>query len=237
MNNLKNEKGAITILVLVSILFMVSFLITSYIIVSNKVQAQREIINQTKEIYETGKSMEEIYNSYFMEDEIIPIYTNEQYLKIGSNEVVGVERTNKYYTFSETSTYILMDDFEIEEEELPENWTAPEFLFLRMGHGTVYYNGYIATVSYENGTKKIYDGVPKMVLNVADGMIDITNTGYTITYTDPETNEKTVTTEQFTGPYVLTGTTTTNYVRVLSAGMFDITLRDVSITSPNRMCD
>ena len=46
MKSFRNEKGAITILVLVSILFMVSFLITSYIITANKVQTQKEIIQE-----------------------------------------------------------------------------------------------------------------------------------------------------------------------------------------------
>ena len=44
MKKLKSEKGAITIIVLVSVLFFVSFLISSYVIIANKVQTQKEII-------------------------------------------------------------------------------------------------------------------------------------------------------------------------------------------------
>ena len=48
MKKLKNENGAITILVVISILFMISFLISSYVIVANKVKSQKEVIAQTK---------------------------------------------------------------------------------------------------------------------------------------------------------------------------------------------
>ena len=82
MKKIKNEKGAITILVLVSVLFMVSFLISSYAIVANKVKAQKEIVSQTRDIYNNTENIQGIYNSYFSNDNIIPIYTAEQFRKI-----------------------------------------------------------------------------------------------------------------------------------------------------------
>lgn len=224
MKMLRNEKGAITIIVLVSVLFMVSFLISSYVIIANKVQAQKEVIAETKRIYESDKSMEEIYNSYFNENGIIPIYTKEQYLEIGKNKIFKIN--DKYYTFSTIGTYILINGFEFDESELPIGWKEPENL-LKNTPGAVDYNGYKVKVSYENGKEKIYDG--RFTLDVADGQIDITSTGYKITYTDPETGAKTITEENYTGPYIITGTTTTNYVEIKSTGNFDITLKDLSI--------
>lgn len=82
MKKLKNEKGAITILVLISILFMLSFLISAYAILSNKVKSQKEIISKTRDIYNNTESMEEIYNSYFGNDNLIPIYNAEQFKKL-----------------------------------------------------------------------------------------------------------------------------------------------------------
>lgn len=82
MKKIKNEEGAITILVLVSVLFMVSFLISSYAIVANKVKAQKEIVSQTRDIYNNTENIQGIYNSYFSNDNIIPIYTAEQFRKI-----------------------------------------------------------------------------------------------------------------------------------------------------------
>ena len=64
MKNIKKEEGAITIITLVTILFIVSFLISSYIIVANKVRIQKEIVSEIGKIYEPKSTMEEIYNSY-----------------------------------------------------------------------------------------------------------------------------------------------------------------------------
>ena len=120
---LKNENGGITILVLVSILFMISFLITSYVITANKVQTQKEIIQETRKIYESQRSMEEIYNSYFDQYGIIPIYTAEQLMSIGSNELICISEANgKYYTFSNDAIYILMNDIECEQDEISKSF-------------------------------------------------------------------------------------------------------------------
>ena len=119
MKSLKNEKGAITIIVVITILVAVAFLITTYVIISNKTQAQKEIVSQTKQIYETGESMEETYNSFFNNDSIIPIYTNEQLLSIGSgNEIAISQEGGKYYNFASDGIYVLKNDINCSEEEI-----------------------------------------------------------------------------------------------------------------------
>ena len=156
MKNLKNEKGAITILVLVSVLFMTAFLISSYVIVSNKVQAQKEIVSETKAIYESGKSMEEIYNSYFDSENIIPIYTKEQLLAIGNGEQISVN--GKIYNFLNTNqvTYILMDDIEFNsiELELEADWIP--FGNNQSFNANFDGNGHKITVTNLDGTEHIY---------------------------------------------------------------------------------
>ena len=62
MKRLKSEKGVITMITLVTVLFMISFLISSYIIVANKVRTQKEMMAETKSIYEPKSTMEEILN-------------------------------------------------------------------------------------------------------------------------------------------------------------------------------
>lgn len=116
MKNFKKENGAITIITLVSILFMVSFLISSYILISNKVKAQKEIINETRDIYESKSDMEEIYNSYFNNSNVIPIYTAEQLVRIGSGDIYQIG--NKYYEFSKDSTYMLMNDISFDANDI-----------------------------------------------------------------------------------------------------------------------
>ena len=121
MKKLKNEKGAITILVLVSILFMVSFLISSYAIVANKLKTQKEMISQTREIYNSTKSMEEIYNSFFI-DNVIPIYTVDQLLAIGTETSIIIN--GEYYNFSnnDSTMYMLMNDLSFNAYDYGEEY-------------------------------------------------------------------------------------------------------------------
>ena len=107
IKNIKSEKGAITILVLVSVLFFVSFLVSGYMVVSNKIKGQKEIIEQTRKIYET-ETAEDAYKSFFNNDSYIPIYTAEQFRKIRSGELVNIN--GKIYTFGLDKTYVLMND-------------------------------------------------------------------------------------------------------------------------------
>ena len=65
MTKIRDQKGAITMITLITVLFLVSFLMSTYIIISNKVKTQKEMLNETKSIYEPKVTMEEIYNSYF----------------------------------------------------------------------------------------------------------------------------------------------------------------------------
>lgn len=116
MKKLKSEKGVITLITLVTVLFMLSFLISSYVIVSNKVKTEKEMVSETKKIYEPTARMEEIYNSYFSNDDIIPIYTVEQLLSIGSGENISIN--GKIYTFGEDNTYVLKNSLEFDVD----NW-------------------------------------------------------------------------------------------------------------------
>lgn len=156
MKKLKSEKGAITIIVLVSVLFFVSFLISSYVIIANKVQTQKEIIDETKKIYEPKSSMEDIYNSYFNNDEVIPIYTVEQLLAIGEEEK-QINIDGKYYTFTNTSSYILKNELEFSAVDLglTADW-VPLGSNSSTFEGNFEGNGHTITVTNLDGSIKIY---------------------------------------------------------------------------------
>ena len=146
MKRFKNENGAITILVLTSILFMVSFLISTYVIVANRVQIQKEIISEIRRTYEPEKSLEEIYNSYFDEDGIIPIYIEEQLLAIGTGEKLNIN--GKIYTFSNDAVYMLKNDIDIVEESEEETYEPPQDV-------TIDGSNYVVTVTdFEEQVKK-----------------------------------------------------------------------------------
>ncbi|MBQ2916756.1 MAG: hypothetical protein IJE59_01025 [Clostridia bacterium] len=113
MKKLKSQNGAITMLVLISIMFLISFLISTYVLVMHKAQSQKEIVEETKKIYESPFTMEEIYNSYFNSGNIVPIYTVEQLLYMGTGKQ-NVNINGKYYNFNndENTIYVLMNDLE-----------------------------------------------------------------------------------------------------------------------------
>lgn len=119
MTKLRDPKGAITMITLITVLFLVSFLMSTYIIISNKVKTQKEILNETKSIYEPKVNMEEIYNSYFSNDSIIPIYTVNQLLSIGNNKKINID--GKIYTFSNDKVYLLKNnlEFSVETDLIP----------------------------------------------------------------------------------------------------------------------
>ncbi|MDO5555442.1 MAG: hypothetical protein Q4G09_01940 [Clostridia bacterium] len=124
MKKLANQKGAITVLTLVSILFMVSFLISSYMIIANKVKTQKETTMQIKAIYEDTPSMQEAYGSFF-EGNTVPIYDKDQLFAIGSGENMIIN--GKYYTFSNNkeTMYKLMNDISFDADDIEDDYWEP----------------------------------------------------------------------------------------------------------------
>ena len=174
---LKSQKGAITILVLVSVLFMVSFLITTQIIGANKVKNQKEIINRTREIYESNKSMEEIYDSFTSDSGVIPIYTSAQLSNIGSGNTVFVRQNGKYYNFANDAIYILMDDLGYDENNISKTF---EGYLEGNGHTITITNEYDegCLASEENNFHGLLLNVPNeysedlaSISNIIDGVI------------------------------------------------------------------
>lgn len=159
MKKLKNENGVITMITLLTVLFIITFLLSSYIIVANKVKTQKEIINETKKIYKPKYSMEEIYNSYFSNDNVIPIYTDEELIKIGETYT---NLNGKYYTNDENTIYVLMNniefnatDLELETDWKPIDWNT-NF------PGTFDWNGKKITVTNIKGNIEFYDGQTRL---------------------------------------------------------------------------
>ena len=107
---MKKERGSVTILALTTILFIIAFTLSSFVIIANRKQAQAEIKKETQKIYESDvDNAEQIYQSYFAnENETIPIYTPEQLFSIGTGKKIIIN--NKIYTLSSSANYKLMND-------------------------------------------------------------------------------------------------------------------------------
>jgi len=146
MKNFKNEKGAITILVLVTMLFLLAFLMSAYMIVSNRAKKQREISNEIEQLYSQSENLVDVYNSYF-NNEIIPIYNETDFSKIGIEDYYIIN--GKYCEMTWSATYALMNDLELEQDdEIPiknSNFT-----------GSFEWNGHTITVTNSSGEETIY---------------------------------------------------------------------------------
>lgn len=124
--SLKSEKGAITLVVLVAMLFLMAVLMSIYIGIANKAQISAENTKQISKQYNNIEEAEAIYNSYFADTNIIPIYTRKQLEKIGSGEPITIN--GKIYTFTVNGYYILQNDLDLGGyyDEATGSWIAEE---------------------------------------------------------------------------------------------------------------
>lgn len=80
-----------------------------------------------KEFYKNSGTGTFVCGPRIKKGEVIPIYSIEQYLKIGSNERIMIpEAGGKYYKFTELSDYILMNDLTINYKDMDlSTWKNP----------------------------------------------------------------------------------------------------------------
>lgn len=152
--NAKSEKGAITLVVLVGMLFLTVFLMSVYIKLSNKVQNSSETTKQIEKQYNNVGEMDSIYENYFTSADVIPIYTASQLKEIGSGKEITIE--GKIYTFSPDAYYVIKNDLNLggvynssTDTWSGEQWTPITDEFT----GTLDGLGHIITGLYINNSK------------------------------------------------------------------------------------
>ena len=119
---MKKERGAITLFVLLAMMFFVMALVSLFLVASSRAKLEKQITGQIQDSYQEDANT--VYNSYFGGD-VVPIYTAEQLLKIGTGEKIRINEENgKIYTFSKDATYVLKNNLEFSEQEmgLTESW-------------------------------------------------------------------------------------------------------------------
>ena len=117
--NPKSQKGAVTLVVLVTMLFLTAFLMTMYIRLANKASTSAQTTVEIAKQYNNIGDMNDIYHSYFTDSNIIPITNREQLEAIGSNENITVN--GKVYNFSTNGIYVLQNDIDLGGEDNPWN--------------------------------------------------------------------------------------------------------------------
>ena len=121
---LKEEKGSITLFVVIAMFAFVLFSLATYTLLSRRSQTQTDLMSEIRNMYGNASEYDE-YKSYF-DGEIVPIYSAEELKKVGSGEKIAISKENgKIYTFSDTATYVLKNDIKLSSfwNEKLNSWT------------------------------------------------------------------------------------------------------------------
>lgn len=110
MFKLKSEKGSVVVYVLVTMIVFTIICVAIFIRSSNKQQMQIETLDKLQELYSSNETAEDVYKKYIGGD-VIPIYTQEQFLAIGSDSVLNINNT--VYKLSKGLTYYLQSNINI----------------------------------------------------------------------------------------------------------------------------
>ena len=121
MKKIKNQKGAISLFVLLSMLFFLTFMLGAFSLVSRRNATQVEALKETQDIYKSGTSAADIYDSILVEtDTVIPVLNKEQLEKIievsNANSQANYVIDGKMYTYKKDASYALQNDIVLDLE-------------------------------------------------------------------------------------------------------------------------
>lgn len=108
----KNQNGAISVFVVVTMLFFLLTIVGIYTIASRRAQTQTESVELIKEKYYTEGEEQTLYQQKVSNATTnLPIYTKEQLWSVGTGKKVEIE--GMVYTFAAAATYDLKNDIVI----------------------------------------------------------------------------------------------------------------------------
>ena len=107
---LSSQRGAISLFVMLSMLFFLMFMLGAYTIVSRRNQAQIQATTELRTIYSaTAMDQSSKYNEKFVaEDEVIPISNAKEFSLIGTGNTFS--KNGKIYTCTSDRKYQLSND-------------------------------------------------------------------------------------------------------------------------------
>lgn len=130
MKNIKNQKGAISLFVVLAMLFFLAFMLGVFSMVTRRNASQLEAVRETAKIYSSGVDANAVYDSMIatIDSTAIPISTPEQLKKLKDITEVNTTSTANYtingqlytykkYTIDNKVSYMLANDIVLSLDE------------------------------------------------------------------------------------------------------------------------
>ena len=132
----EKEKGSITIMTLTTVLFMIAFLVSTFMIIENRRQSQEQIQRETKEIYENDvKNANEIYDEMYEKAQEV---CNHEWGRIETDETTGEQFVTCEICGKRENINNLPEFSGIKSINVERNGNA----YILMYDGTLYYYQY-----------------------------------------------------------------------------------------------
>lgn len=173
-----SQKGAISVFVMITMVFFLLTILGAYMISSKRAQTQTESAKLVQGQYYTENEENDRYHSKIADSSaIIPIYTKEQLWSIGSGKTIEIE--GKVYTFSSGASYELKNDVVINIEGLEGSNVIDESK-INKNHYEIYYyynqDFYVPTTVENsklsiNGNHYAYKNLSKNLGYVTEGLV------------------------------------------------------------------
>lgn len=115
-NKLKNQKGAISLFVLLSMMFFMAFMLGAFTLVNRRNATQLEALSETQKIYSNKPTASEQYDSIFVQSgsSVVPITNIDQLKQVkivtDSNTKYKYLINGKVYTYEKNADYVLQND-------------------------------------------------------------------------------------------------------------------------------
>lgn len=161
--NKNNQNGAISLFVLISMMFFLAFILGTYTIASRRKSVQIQDLSDTQRIYSRTASAKDQYDSIFLTDStnsLVPI-TNLEQLKIVKNVYDGTAKykyfiNGKIYTFEKDSNFVLKNDIILDlEDTINEKNNLQDIIYDYMLYNSSYNlnsNGYSIYYKKDDGS-------------------------------------------------------------------------------------
>ncbi len=149
----KEQKGAISIFTVLSMIFFLTFVLGAFMFASRRSQTQLQTISELKKVYKQDANA--IYDELAgdIETNLVPIYSEKDFEQIKT----GIIRTinGKNYLFSESASYVLKNDIKIPIKDnvtsnyQPKDYTLYDGKKSSTGALSVNENGYEVNYMYD----------------------------------------------------------------------------------------